>query len=68
MTRKLRTKAGWVVFKLRSQTVELVFGQNKSIMGCRVFLRRGFEAVQSEWSLLCACFNLSKLFVAAYGK
>jgi len=68
MTRKLRTKAGRAVYKLRSQTVEPVFGQIKSALGCRGFLRRGFEAVQSEWSLICACFNLRKLFMAAYGK
>lgn len=64
MTRKLRTKAGRAVYKLRSQTVEPVFGQIKSIMGCRGFLRRGLEAVQSEWSLICACFNLRKLYMA----
>ena len=67
MTRKLRTQAGQAVYKLRSQTVEPVFGQIKSVMGCRGFLRRGLEAVQSEWSLICACFNLRKLYKAAYG-
>nr|WP_321464296.1 transposase [uncultured Desulfobulbus sp.] len=67
MSRKLRTKAGQAIYKLRSQTVEPVFGQIKSIMGCRGFLRRGLEAVQSEWSLICGCFNLRKLFMAAYG-
>ena len=67
MTRKLRTKAGRAIYKLRSQTVEPVFGQIKSAMGCRGFLRRGLEAVQSEWSLICACFNLRKLYKAAYG-
>ncbi len=50
-----------------SQTVEPVFGQIKSAMGCKGFLRRGLEAVQSEWSLICACFNLGKLQMAAYG-
>ena len=65
MTRKLRTKAGQAMYKLRSQTVEPVFGQ---IMGCRGFLRHGLEAVQSEWSLICACFNLRKLYMAAYGE
>jgi len=67
MTRKLRTQAGQAVYKLRCQTVEPVFGQIKSVMVCRVFLRRGLEAVQSEWSLICACFNLRKLYRAAYG-
>ena len=67
MTRKLRTQDGRAVYKLRSQTVEPVFGQIKSVMGCRDFLRRGLDAVQSEWSLICACFNLRKLYMAAYG-
>ena len=67
MARKLRTMAGRAVYKLRSQTVEPVFEQIKSIMGCRGFLRRGLEAVQSEWSLICACFNLRKLYRDAYG-
>ena len=68
MTRKLRTKAGQAIYTLRSQTVEPVFGQIKSVMGCRGFLRRGLEAVQSEWSLICSCFNLRKLYLAAYGE
>ena len=68
MKRKLRTKAGRAMYKLRSQTVEPVFGQIKSAMGCRGFLRRGLEAAQSEWLLICACFNLRKLYMAAYGK
>lgn len=67
MTRKLRTKAGQAVYKLRCQTVEPVFGQIKSVMGFRQFLRRGLSAVQSEWSLICLCFNLLKLHRAAFG-
>ena len=41
MTHKLRTQAGQSVYTLRSQTVEPVFEQIKSVMGCRGFLRRG---------------------------
>jgi transposase len=37
MTRKLRTRAGQAIYRLRSQTVEPVFGQIKSIMGCGAF-------------------------------
>lgn len=67
MTRTLRTQDGQAVYTLRSQTEEPVFGQIKSVMGCWGFLRRGLEAVQSEWSLICVCFNLRKLYRAAYG-
>jgi transposase len=66
MTRKLRTKAGKAVYKLRCQTVEPVFGQIKAVMGFRQFLRRGLDAVQSEWSLICLCSNLLKLHRAAF--
>ena len=60
MTRKVRTSEGQAAYRLRSQTVEPAFGQIKSIMGCRGVLRRGLEAVQSKWSLICACFNLAR--------
>jgi transposase len=64
MGRKLRTKRGKAKYKLRSQTVEPVFGQIKAAMGIHGFLRRGIDAVRSEWKLICACHNLMKLFRA----
>jgi len=66
MGRRLRTKRGKAKYKLRSQTVEPVFGQIKATMGIHGFLRRGIAAVRSEWKLICACHNLMKLF-RAYG-
>jgi hypothetical protein len=62
MERKLQTKAGRERYKLRSQTVEPVFGQIKSSRGIDSFLRRGLDAVRSEWSLICATHNLLKLW------
>ena len=64
MQRRLRTKKGKATYKLRSQTVEPVFGQIKAVLGLRGFLRRGIQAVRSEWKLICACHNLMKLFRA----
>ena len=64
MDRKLRTKRGRSLYKLRSQTVEPVFGHIKTILGFVDFMRRGLKAVQSEWNLICACYNLLKLFRA----
>ena len=60
MDRKLLTKRGREIYKKRSQTVEPVFGQIKS--RAAVFMRRGFAACRSEWSLLCATHNLLKLW------
>ena len=48
----------------RSQTVEPVFGQIKAAMGIYGFMRRGMDAVRSEWKLICSCHNLMKLFRA----
>jgi transposase len=62
MERKLLTKSGSTLYKLRSQMVEPVFGQIKAVRGCNIFMRRGIEAVQNEWRLICATHNLLKLF------
>ena len=62
MERKLLTKRGRALYKLRGQTVEPVFGQVKDGRGCDRFMRRGLPAVRSEWSLICATHNLLKLF------
>ena len=61
MERKLLTKRGSSLYKLRGQTVEPVFGQIKS-RGCDIFMRRGLQAVRSEWKLICTTHNLLKLF------
>lgn len=67
MERKLLTKRGKKLYKLRSQMVEPVFGQIKS-HGCDIFMRRGLEAVRSEWRLICATHNLLKLFRSGFSK
>ena len=62
MERKLLTERGRQLYKLRGQTVEPVFGQIKDVRGFDRFMRRGFEACRSEWSLICATHNLLKLW------
>jgi transposase len=62
MERKLLTQRGRKLYKLRGQTIEPVFGQIKSVRGCDRFMRRGFKAVDSEWSLICSTHNLLKLW------
>ena len=66
MGRRLKTKWGKAKHKLRSQTVEPVFGLIKPAVGIYGFMRRGMDAVRSEWKLICSCHNLMKLF-RAYG-
>jgi hypothetical protein len=51
-------------YRLRTQTVEPVFGQIKQARGFRQFLLRGLEKVSGEWSLLCTAHNLLKLAAA----
>ena len=62
MERKLLTDRGRRLYKIRGQTVEPVFGQIKDVRGFDRFMRRGFEACRSEWSLICATHNLLKLW------
>jgi len=62
MERKLRTKRGQALYRMRGQTVEPVFGQIKDPRAIRRFMRRGLGACQSEWRLIAATHNLLKLF------
>jgi transposase len=68
MERKLLTKRGRALYKLRGQTVEPVFGQIKDARGFDRFMRRGLRAARSEWSLICATHNLLKLWRAGRAK
>jgi transposase len=63
MRRKTRTKRGKALYKLRGQIIEPVFGQIKTCQQ-RVdrFSRRGKDACDSEWKLICAVHNLRKLW------
>ena len=58
MERKLLTERGRKLYKIRGKTVEPVFGQIKDVRDFDRFMRRGIEACQSEWSLICATHNL----------
>jgi transposase len=62
MERKLMTERGRKLYKIRGKTIEPVFGQIKEVLGFDRFMRRGIEACQSEWSLICAVHNLLKLW------
>ena len=62
MERRLLTQRGRRLYRLRGITVEPVLGQVKEGQGCRRFMRRGLQAVQSEWSLIGTTHNLLKLW------
>ena len=63
MAHKLKTKLGRVLYALRKQTVEPVFGIIKSVMGFRQFLLRGLEKAKGEWTLVCLAWNLKRMAV-----
>ena len=59
---RLRTRLGKELYAKRKSTIEPVFGIIKHVLGFRQFLLRGFQAVQSEWTLVCIAWNLKRLF------
>jgi DDE family transposase len=64
MRASLATTEGAALYKRRATIVEPLFGQAKHDRGFRRFSRRGLDAADAEWKLLCACHNILKLFGA----
>ncbi len=62
MDRKLKSKQGQAIYRLRKMTVEPVFGIIKEVMGFRRFSLRGKAAVNGEWALVCLAYNLKRFF------
>ncbi len=62
MERKLLTRRGKEIYKMRGKTVEPVFGQVKDARRLDRFLLRGEEKVSMEWSLMCTTHNILKLW------
>jgi hypothetical protein len=65
MRQKLRTEAGYDLYRMRKAIVEPVFGQTKEARGFRRFLLRGVENVGCEFDLISLTHNLLKLFRAS---
>ena len=61
MREKLATAEGKAIYKLRSQTIETVFGIIKEVIGFRAFLLRGLEKMKGEWELVCLAYNCKRL-------
>jgi transposase len=63
MAHRLKTKAGRVLYGLRKQTIEPVFGIVKHVMGWRQMSMRGLEKADGEWSLVGLAWNVKRLHV-----
>lgn len=58
---RMKTAEGEACYSKRRHTVEPRFGHIKRNFGIRRFMRRGLEAVTTEWYLICAVVNLQIL-------
>ncbi len=63
---QIRSGDGRRTYAKRKTVIEPVFGQIKQARGFRRFSFRGLAAVEAEWSLVCLCHNLIKLFRASW--
>ena len=61
MRRVLSTERGKTIYRQRKETVEPVFGHTKHNRKIDRFQRRGRAAALSEWRLIAATHNLTKL-------
>lgn len=61
MRAKLKTPDGKQTYSRRKAIVEPAWGQIKQAMGFRQVSLRGIQAVQAEFQLVCAAFNLRKI-------
>ena len=61
MRAKLRTAEGRSIYRKRQAIVEPLFGILKEQRGGGRFLRRGLEAVNTEWKLLAIAHNLRRM-------
>jgi transposase len=61
---KLKKPANKVLYSLRKEIVEHLFGIVKTIDGFRRFTAWGIEGARAQWSLVCLAVNLRKLLPA----
>ena len=66
--RKLLLESSRDIMKRRAAIVEPVFAILREHHGLRRFLRRGLKNVCAEWHLLCAAYNLKKIWRFLWGR
>jgi hypothetical protein len=59
---KRRAPTQQALLRQRQAIVEPVFATLKQAMGFRRWTLRGPEKVGTQWALLCAAFNLKKMY------
>jgi transposase len=64
MRAKVASPEGQKIYRRRKCIPEPVFGQIKQGMGFRRFSMRGLERAKGEWSMVCTCHNINKLWRA----
>jgi len=62
MKLKMQTQEGKRIYLKRNYTAEPVFGHLKYNLGYRHFLLRGLKNVQTEFSLMCIAYNITKIW------
>lgn len=60
--RKMSRETAKTLMKWRAALIESVFGTLKERQAAQRFLMRSLNKVKQEWYLLCAAFNLRKLY------
>ena len=65
---RLLSNEGYLQYAVRSYVVEPAFGNIKQNRGFRQFYYRGLEKVRTEWKLMCAGVNFSKIIAFLQGK
>jgi transposase len=66
--RKLLMESSQEIMKRRGAVVEPVFAILREHHNLRRFLRRGLKNVRAEWHLLCAAYNLKKIWRFLWGR
>jgi len=66
MRRKLKTRAGHSIYRLRKSIVEPVIGQIKCALDFDEFRLRGLTQVKQEWGFVCTIHNILKIFRSGF--
>jgi len=62
-----KSAVGQAIYKLRQQTVELIFGHFKRNQSAGQFLLRGRQGTNAELSVLSTCFNIARMITLMGG-